>query len=121
MNHWRRPQPIQPVKTLPSDYFKIIATMLVFAIGFIFLVLWTAGLVEAAEQCPTPGEPCKVLVITPQEEKMLIGQGGIMDTAAAGKMIELGSVATYFKGKIASAPMGEMKPKDESKPPADAK
>lgn len=113
MNHWRRPQPIQPVKTLPSDYLIVIGTTLIIALGMIYLFLWTIGVVEAAE-CPTPGEPCKVITLSPQEEQFLTTKNGILDTAQAARYLDLGNVVAYFRDKIAKAPAGEVKPKDLS-------
>jgi hypothetical protein len=78
------------------------------------LLIWALlilGVVRAfAVDCPTPGEPCKVIFLSPQEEKLLTAQNGILDTAAQGRQIDLGGFAVYFKSKIATAPAGEMKP-----------
>lgn len=60
-------------------------------------------------QCPTPGEKCKILFLNAQEENLLTGQNGILDTAAQGRQIDLGGFAVYFKSKIATAPAGEVK------------
>lgn len=70
-----------------------------------------------AETCPTPGEKCKILILSPQEENLLTGQNGILDTAAQGRQIDLGGFAVYFKSKIATAPAGEVKPADQPKSP----
>jgi hypothetical protein len=67
--------------------------------------------------CPTT-EPCKILTLTPQEEKLLIGQNGILDTAAQGRQIDLGGFAVYFKSKIATATAGETKPPEKHDAPA---
>ena len=56
--------------------------------------------------CPT-AEPCKILTLTQQEERLLTGQNGILDTAAQGRALELGGIAVYLKTRIASAPAGE--------------
>ena len=61
-------------------------------------------------KCPNVGEPCKVLVLTPAEEKILTGQNAILDTAAQGRNIELGGAVVYLKNKIATAPDGEVIP-----------
>lgn len=58
-------------------------------------------------QCPDPGVKCKVLFLTEQEERILTGQNGILDTAAQGRSLDLGQFAVYFKQKISSAPSGE--------------
>jgi hypothetical protein len=72
-----------------------------------------------AVDCPTPGEPCKVVILSPQEEKALTGQNGLLDTAAQGRSLELGGIAVYFKQKILTAPAGEVKAGEKpADPPA---
>ncbi len=58
-------------------------------------------------QCANPGETCKILVLSAQEERLLIGLNGILDTAAQGRQLDLGGFAVYFKQKIAQAPAGD--------------
>ena len=60
--------------------------------------------------CPVPGESCKILLLSPQEEKMLMTQNGILDTAAQGRALDLGQISVYLKTRIASAPSGVVKP-----------
>lgn len=67
--------------------------------------------------CPT-AEPCKILVLSAQEEKILIGQNGILDTAAQARSLDLGQFAVYLKTRIASAPSGEPQKPAENKLPA---
>lgn len=117
MNHWRKPAPLQPMEMIPSDYAKLTGAVIAFLLALAFLLLWAAGVVEA-ETCPNPGQPCKVLVLTPDEEQLLIKQGGILDSAAAGRYIDLGNVAAYFRMKLMQAPAGEVKPVEQPKPPA---
>lgn len=78
--------------------------------------------------CPTPGEKCKILTITEQEERLLMGQNGVLDTAAQARNLDLGAFVVYFKTRIAGAPAGEVASppvsqgkgdKDNSKPPLD--
>ena len=87
---------------------------------------WTAfwcvliGIANADElkiPCPTPGEPCRIVFLSPQEERLLTGQNGILDTAAQGRQIDLGGFAVYFKSKIAAAPAGEMQKAPEAAKP----
>ena len=68
-------------------------------------------------ECPTVNEPCRILYLSPQEEQLLTGKNGILDTAAQGRAIELGGFAVYFKQKIATSIFGEVK----SPPPAETK
>lgn len=53
---------------------------------------------------------CKVLILTPDEEKVLVGQNGILDTAAAARALDLGNIVSYFRTKVATAPAGDPKP-----------
>lgn len=77
------------------------------AAAALFFCVMTA-LAHAAE-CPTPGEKCKVLYLSEQEERLLTGQNGILDTAAQARNLDLGQFAVYLKTRIASAPEGEVK------------
>jgi hypothetical protein len=72
-------------------------------------------------QCPTPGEKCKVLFLTEQEERLLTSQNGILDTAAQGRALELGQFAVYLKTRIAAAAQGEVKVVEKPADPAPAK
>jgi hypothetical protein len=85
--------------------------------SFALALLWILFCIAAARademtkpQCPNPGETCKVILLTPQEERILTGQNGILDTAAQGRQIDLGGFAVYFKSKIATAPSGSVTP-----------
>jgi len=62
-----------------------------------------------AETCPTPGEKCKVIFLSEQEEKMLMGQNGILDTAAQARALDLGQFVVYLKTRINGAVQGEVK------------
>lgn len=81
------------------------------------LALAFAVRADELPKCPTPGEKCKVLFLTEQEEQMLMTKNGILDTAAQARSLDLGQFAVYLKTRIAAAPAGEVK-KDESKPDA---
>jgi hypothetical protein len=83
------------------------------------LLAYMLGPVFAAEpdklgQCPNPGQPCKVITLTQDEEDILVGkplkQVGILPTAAQARSLDLGQFVSYFLQKIQSAPHGEMKP-----------
>ena len=96
--------------------------------GIVFSILvWSALItaVRAAEppsqsssapSCPNPGEKCKVLYLSEQEERMLMIQNGILDTAAQARALDLGQFAVYLKTRIGSAPAGEMKPQQPAAP-----
>lgn len=44
---------------------------------------------------------------------MLTATNGVLDTAAQGRQIDLGGFVVYFKSKIATSPMGEVKPAEK--------
>jgi hypothetical protein len=85
-------------------------------LAFLFLVAaWIVAcitVVRADElpKCPTPGEPCKIVYLTSQEEKLLMGLNGVLDTAAQARALDLGQFAVYFKTRIAASPAGEITP-----------
>jgi hypothetical protein len=83
-------------------------------------IFWTLLFVANAfpAECPTPGEKCKVIFLTEQEEKMLMGQNGILDTAAQARALDLGQFAVYLKTRINGAPQGDVK---EIEKPVDKK
>jgi hypothetical protein len=64
---------------------------------------------EIKPQCPDPGVKCKILFLSEQEEHMLMGQNGILDTAAQARSLDLGQFAVYLKTRIAAAPAGEIR------------
>lgn len=63
-----------------------------------------------AAECPTVGESCKIIMLSPTEEKILMQQNGVLDTAAQGRALDLGQFIIYLKTRINSAPQGDMKP-----------
>jgi hypothetical protein len=76
------------------------------------LILATSALADPRTQCPTPQQQCRVLTLTADEEKVLVMQNGILDTAAQGRNIDLGAAATYLRQKIIAAPVGDMPKSD---------
>jgi len=87
--------------------------VLIAALAFCILCWVLIASAFADEQhipCPEPGVKCRVLFLSEQEERLLTGQNGILDTAAQGRALELGQFAVYFKQKIASAPAGDVRP-----------
>jgi hypothetical protein len=91
-----------------------------------FAVVWILTLMIAARaedapkiQCPEPNQKCKILFLSEQEEHMLMGQNGILDTAAQARSLDLGQFSVYFKTRIAAAPAGEIKQPPEAPKPAE--
>jgi hypothetical protein len=92
-------------------YARTHIRQLALLLNFVIWALIIFGAVKAfAAECPTPGEKCKVLYLSEQEERMLMGQNGILDTAAQARSLDLGQFAVYLKTRIGSAPAGEVKP-----------
>lgn len=72
-----------------------------------------------AADCPAGLPSCKVLILSPDEEKFLTAPNGILDTAAQARSLDLGKVVAFFYQKIATAPQGEVKPvKEQPEKPA---
>jgi hypothetical protein len=74
-----------------------------------YLALLLCPTVAYATECPVPDQPCKVVTLSSQEQKLLIEPDGILDTAAQAQLLKLGMAAQYFKTKIETAPNGEMR------------
>jgi hypothetical protein len=62
-----------------------------------------------SEPCPDGVASCKVMTLTPEEEKFLTQPGGILDTAERGRLVDLAGPVRYFREKIANAPAGTVK------------
>lgn len=77
-----------------------------FRIAFLASLLATPAF---AIECPSPGQPCKWISLSQQEEAILVQDKGILATAAEGRRVDLGEVSLYFRKKIESAPQGEVK------------
>lgn len=77
------------------------------ALAAFCLVMW--GKIVKAADCPEGAPSCKVLILTPQEEGLLVNQGGILDTAARARYLDLGEVVVHFRDKILKAPAGNVK------------
>jgi hypothetical protein len=96
---------------------------LIYAFGFCAM-FWLALCVTVVRAddlhvpCPT-AEPCKILTLSAQEERLLTTQNGILDTAAQGRALELGQFSVYLKTRIATAPAGEVKPPEKHDAPVD--
>ncbi len=79
----------------------------------------------SAADCP-PGAPsCKVITLTPDEERVLTGPNQVLDTAQQGRPLDLAQIVMYFRSKIATAPAGEVSkpapaPATSPAPPAPA-
>jgi hypothetical protein len=70
--------------------------------------------------CPTPGQTCKIIVLTSEEESILTGKNGVLDTAAQSRALDLGPFVVYVRQKIAQAPEGTVTKLPDQAPKADA-
>ena len=92
-------------------YARTHIRQLALLLNFVIWALIIFGAVKAfAAECPDPGVKCKVLYLNEQEERMLMGQNGILDTAAQARSLDLGQFAVYLKTRIGSASQGEVRP-----------
>jgi hypothetical protein len=85
--------------------------------AFFCFTIARANADELKPQCPDPGVKCKILFLSEAEEHMLMGQNGILDTAAQARSLDLGQFAVYLKTRIAAAPVGEVKQPPDKAPP----
>ena len=97
-------------KPAPLLTWPVIGAIIAFTIISFLVLAASLAFAQTSDlttiKCPNPGEPCKVLVLTPNEEKVLTGPNGILDTAAQGRSIELSGAVVYMKNKIQNAPEG---------------
>lgn len=77
------------------------------------LLLATPAFADPRTDCPSP-TPCKVITLNADEEKALMGERMVFDTAVAARQIDMFPIASYFKNKLLAAPAG-----DAPKPPQD--
>lgn len=70
-----------------------------------------------ATECPQGMPSCKVLILSPDEERALTGPNMILQTAEQGRYLDLGQVVKYFRDKLAAAPAGEVKPPEKPQMP----
>jgi hypothetical protein len=76
---------------------------------------------EAQDKIKCPDKnPCRVLFISEAEFAMLMGEKGVLATAAQARNLDLGAFATYMQTKLITAPQGEPRidatPTTENKP-----
>ena len=70
-----------------------------------------------AYPCPDKAPSCKIITLTPEEERALVGPNLIFDTAQQGRPLDLMQAIAYFRQKILTAPAGTVEvPKAEPPP-----
>jgi hypothetical protein len=77
------------------------------------LVLLTASPAIAVE-CPTP-QPCTVVYLSDNDLTMLMGDKGVLSTAAQARNLDLGGYVTYFAGVLSHAEKGTPKAVEQPK------
>ena len=88
--------------------FKVVAVA-VFLFTLFLLAMNAASRAEDVS-CP-PGVPsCKVITISPDEERVLVGPAAIFDSAEFANRMNLAGPIQYWRNKLASAPEVKAKP-----------
>lgn len=81
----------------------------------VLLLASTAAFAEPQKiECPIPGVPCRVMFLSDNDIQMLMGERGVLSTAAQARNLDLGGYVTYFAQQLRDAPLGEVKPKPEA-------
>lgn len=70
-------------------------------------LMWSFAYADPRTDCPTPA-PCKVVVLTAEEERALTGPNMVFDTAVQGRQIDMFGITTYLRQKITAAPAGDV-------------
>lgn len=84
----------------------LLSRVLVAAALAIIVFLFFIEALRAAD-CPQGSVACKVLVLTQEEERALIG---ILDTAKRARHLDLADTVNYFVGRLGTAPAGNPTP-----------
>lgn len=80
----------------------------------LILLASTSALADPRTDCPD-ANPCKIVMLTAQEEKILLDERGILATAAQARQLDLAGLVAYFQQKIIKSPAGDVK--EAAKPP----
>ncbi len=87
---------------------KILAVAIFLVFAFLMVL---NGLSRAAETTCPPGVPaCKIITLSPDEERSLTAPNGIFDAAEFANRMALSGPINYWKNKIATAPEIKAKP-----------
>lgn len=89
-------------------------------IAAVVLVAVMAGRARGQElpayPCPIAGKPCKIVVMTPEEEKTLTDPDMLMDHAIWANRVKFDSLVAAWRQKLQQAPAGKIvEPKPEDK------
>ena len=87
---------------------KIVAVAAALTCLFVFVMSAVSRAEDVA--CP-PGVPsCKVISVSPDEERVLVGPAGIFDSAEFANRMNLSGPIQYWRNKLAAAPEIKAKP-----------
>ena len=74
------------------------------ALTALFMLAMNAASRAEDVVCP-PGVPsCKVISVSPDEERVLVGPAGIFDSAEVANRMNLSGPSQYWRNKLAAAP-----------------
>lgn len=76
---------------------------------FIFLAFFLCWGIPARAADPVPcqtASPCKIIILSVEEERALTDPNQILDTAMQGRPLDLSGKVLYFRDKIRNAPPG---------------
>lgn len=93
-----------------------ISLLLTFALILAILFASRAHAQEASGTCPAGVPKCKILAVTPDEEKSLAGPNMIFDHAQWANRAGLSDLINAWRSKLANAPEGKVaEPKTPAK------
>lgn len=88
-----------------NDYRVLRLTAILIILGVLLGTLGRAQDGSPMPRCQTPA-PCKILILSPEEEAALTGERMILDSALNGRIIDMIGPVLYFRRKIEQAPRG---------------
>ena len=87
-----------------------IAILVLTAIAIIVVLVTTMVTCARAEPAPLPQcqtqSPCKIIILSNEEEFALTGPNQILDTAMQGRPLDLSGKVLYYRDKLRNAPAG---------------
>lgn len=100
---------------------RVAITILTTLAIIVFATTMTVTCARAQDTTPLPKcqttSPCKVIMLSREEEEALTGPNQILDTALQGRPLDLLGKVTYFRDKLRTAPAGA--PLTSPAPPTD--
>lgn len=96
--------------------FPLFALAALLLVGIVAVLAMATRPSRAAEPipCQTPS-PCKIIILSREEEAALVDPNQILDTATQGRPLDLMGKVNYFRDKIRNAPPGSNAPVESPK------